>query len=323
MVDYNLLEIEKSARVAAAKVDKAKADGVYAGNEATWDTQVVALIKPMADKAAAWTVANAELAKTKRRDAQAAVKNIEVLLKAKGFEDKHFTSIQQQAQIVLQCIADIKGDNSDLNDALVPQYRKDHWITTSRDAMHDPSPINVMQKARLIQIRVGAGTIQLTKRLEEYEKRINAYLKAGQRKLDNLGSLNDAVDDVDKIVAEMDVDRQAVSDILYQCSNPLNTIEQNKKAKTALDPRVMDMIRGYSAKFKAEGKQARGKLKTMTISINMLSKRLKGVVGLADMSKPQIKAATTHLQTAKKEYSDFESRVKDAEKIVKKLEKLV
>lgn len=322
MVDYNLLDIEKSAQVAAAKVDKAKADGNYVGNEAQWDAQVVALVKPMADKAAEWTVANAELAKAKRRAAQAAVKNIEALLKTKGFEDKHFSAMQQQAQIVLQSIADTKADNNALNQALVPQYRKDGWITISRGAMHDPSPINAMQKARGIQIKVGTGTIQFTKRLEEYEKRIEAYIKAGQRKLGDLGALNDAMDDVEKIVAEMDAERQLASDILYKCSRALDTVEQNKKTKTALDPREMNMISSYTAMFKANGKQARGKLKSMTISINMLSKRLKGTVGLADMCKPQIKAATAHLKSAKDEYGEFESRAKDAEKIIKKLEKL-
>ncbi len=322
MPGYNLLNIERAAGIAAGKVEAAKADGDYEGNEATWDDYVVGLVGPMADNAARWTVENAELAKSERRKAQAAVKTIEALLKVKGFEDKHFDAMQQQAQIVLQSISDIKDDNNELNDALVPEYRKDGWITTARGAMQDPSRINNMQKARLIQIKVGAGTIQLTKRLEEYEKRVNAYIKAGQRKLGDLSSLNDAMDDVDRIVAEMDSERQEVSDILYKCSNPLSTIEQNKKAKTALDPRVMDMISGYSATFKANGKQARGKLKSMTISINMLSKRLKGTVGLADMCKPQIKDATEFLKIAKAEYSDFESRVKDAEKIIKKLQKL-
>jgi archaellum component FlaC len=322
MANYHILEIEKASTRAAASVARAKKDGEYDGNEARWDAEVVSIVQPLARQAAQWTAQNAALIKTNRRAAQSAVKNIEGLLKDKKFGDKHMRAIQQQAQIVLEKLAEVQEDNGHLTEALAPQYRHDSWITTARDAMQDPGPINDLQKARQLQIKVGAVTIEQAKRMEEYETRVNAYIKAGQRKLNDLNSLNDAVDDVNDIVGEMEASRQAVSDIIYRASNSLNMIDQNKKTKTALDPKVLSMIQSYIPKFKGEGKKARGKLKTMTIQINMLTKRLKGTVGLASMCKPQIKQANEHLNAAKAEYKDFEEQVKNAEKIVKKLEKL-
>lgn len=322
MSDYHLLKINDVAQLAAAQVDEAKTKGTYEGNEKAWDTKVLGLMAPLAENAAAWTKNNADVATRIRKMCQGHIRDMDKFLKAKKFGVQHQKAIEDLAGRIVRDLKTLKDDNEDLASALVPQYRKDDWIKNARAAMNDAGPINKLQNARGTQIKDGAGTIQLTRRMEEYVTRAKAYIKEARSRVKDLGSMADSLKDIEELVGRMDADRQKISDDIYSCNNALDNIEQNKKAKKALDAPVMKMFRSYGAKIKATQKESRGRLKTMDVYFGSLKKRLKSVVGLAEMAKPQTKAAVAHMKTAQTEYKAFEKRSKEADKIMEKLEKL-
>ncbi len=317
---YQLLKIQQISERFAALVDKAKKAGEYEGNETDWDSQIAIALEKAAAFAADWTAENARMGDQTRRECQAKMRDIESMLKSKKFSGREMNAIEDMSGEIFAGLNAVKRDNSDLNSALVPQYRKDGWITIARSAMFDTGPVDDLQDARGRQIKVGAMTIQITRRLEEYAKRAEDYIKMGRKRLNMEDSLTEALADIDGIVGRMERGRTDVSTYIYSCSNALDMLEGERNTRAAPDPKVMKMYLSYGSKFKGAAKQARGKLKTMGIGISTLKKRVKSVTGLD--AKPQTKAALEHYSAAADEYSEFEGRVKAAEKILTKLEKL-
>ena len=214
MPNYHLLKIKDVADIVAAEITAAKSDGSYAGKERDFDRKMMGVLQPLAENAAVWTRENADLADRQRRECQSRVKAAEALVKQSQFTEREATAIVQFEKIINDRLAEISSDNSDLTSALAPQYRKDGWILSARGALSDDSELKALQDARGQQIKFTTGVIQLTRRMQEYSKRMLVLRKEAKIRLADGKKMTKIVKEAQRVMTDMATGKEKVDDLI-------------------------------------------------------------------------------------------------------------
>jgi hypothetical protein len=313
---YAVLRIQEAAQGVKDLVDAAKQAGTYAGHERRFDAQMVAAVEPMVQQAETWFQNNAQLAQNHHVECKRRYDSAIAMLKLKVFTDREANAVVGFEVAISQRLVLLKADNSDLTSALAPQFRLNGWVTTARDGMTDASPIAAMVNVRVKQIKDGTGIIQLTRRIEEYEKRMLILRKEAKIRLAEGANVHKILKAADKAAIAIEAAKAQVDIIAGTCHTTFGNIQTEKKRKVAFDAMQTKMFKGYMPKIEAAGKQVRGNIKTMRLQLETVMKYQKALPGVKDAIKTELARAATALKQAEDVYKKFAEDEKSAAKIM-------
>jgi predicted transcriptional regulator len=301
-----------------ALLKQVKSEGRYAGNEQAWDSRVIGVVQAHCKTAEKHVLDNSVLMQGVRDYAKLRIDTVEGFLKKKTLEDKEVQVIELTAQSVAKKVADAIADDGELTKACV-EYRGG-WPATARGLLSNPKLLEPFLATRENGINLGKQVVTLKHRSEEYAVRLQEMSKlAKQRQKQGAVDVAEFTKDIDEIESKLKTMKDEVVDLHFKQQRAVAAFAKWKKQK-AWTPEEIKEARQRHPGLVAAAKEARGRLKTMTVLFEGLEERGKAAgPGWKDRALAAVKTAKPHLAGAESECKTFDSEEKTSTEVYKKM----
>lgn len=316
---YALVDFNAAAAEHERNIDAAKLDGSYAAKQKAFDQAVLKDAAALVKAALVVTDDFAKKVAERHKVCKAVVDQMEGILKKKAKNlDASDLKVMETAARSVKTHNDTLADTSSEAFKALSQYRG-AWPATYRKLMSTPAALEPLINARLKSIDEGKQIDALKQRVGQYVERAQDLLKTAQKLAAAKSGAQAQPGAAAEDIKEFD---DAVEKLKFEVEKFLNKAENSLKQLAETDPKVKPDANGAKMNEsrlingRAEAKNARGVLKTLTLKIDTFKK---GAAKMDDVAK---KAATKAVDEAGKVLKVLETKEKASAKLEEKAEKV-
>jgi len=322
MPKYSLIKINNEATIIADQVETAKADGSYDAKAKNFDTRMANKLQPLSDLALKWTVEHDTRVSLALKAFKAQLAKYAKVDKKKQYDKKSVADLKIVVISVINTNKELRADTIAMSKAMATQYRGNGWVKIAEKAMKDSSAIAKMQKERRGGIDVSTNSANNRKTLIAVEKQLQLFYKKGVAKIGAEGNMPSIMKDIEELVVNMNKAKGLVETKLYSARQGLTILgNAEKDIAKGTDVRKADIVslKKYVKLFEPAVKSAKDEFKLMVLELATLKKRIKSVVGMDTVAKPNIKLAEAIIKDCNKKIKTQAKEYKTAEKACNKI----
>lgn len=316
---YALVDFNAAAAEHKRNIEAATKDGTYAAKQKTFDQAVLKDAAALVKSALVVTDDYAKKVTERHKVCKAVIEQMEGILKkkAKALDTSDMKVMETAARSVKNHFDTLGETSSDAFKAL-SQYRGS-WPDTYRKLMSAPAVLDPLVNARLKSIDEGKQIDALKQRVGQYVERAQDLLKTAQKlaaaKSGAQAQPGVAAEDIQEFDAAVAKLKFEVEKFLVKAENSLKQLAETDP-KTKPDANAAKMNDSRLTNGRAEAKNARGVLKTLTLKIDTFKKVV------AKMGDADKKAGAKALDDAGKVLKALEALDKTSSKWEEKAEKV-